>query len=177
MSKELILMIGVPASGKSTFAAAWCKHTNANGRKCEVISRDAIRFSLLQEGEEYFAHEDDVWKNYVNEAVRSLNENDVTILDATHINRASRNKILSAVRAKYRGEPFKLIGVIMDEHIKVCIERNAKRPKKTFVPENQLMQINFNKEYPTKAERFDIVYRACFLNDINSYDMETYHYD
>ena len=62
MSK-LILMCGVPGSGKSTYLKVhepWFNESHV------IVSRDEIRFSLLQEGEEYFSHEKEVWNIFVN---------------------------------------------------------------------------------------------------------------
>ena len=46
-------MVGIPGSGKSTWAKARCK----NNPHAAYISRDEIRFSLLKDEEEYFAKE------------------------------------------------------------------------------------------------------------------------
>ena len=89
-------MCGIPGVGKST----WLKNNKnffTDIDSIDVISRDKIRFALLDEGEDYFSKEDDVWKNYVKEAKRSLKENYITILDATHLSIASRKKILKAL--------------------------------------------------------------------------------
>ena len=47
--KRIYILMGTPAAGKSTFLKKI-----KNGL---IVSRDAIRFSLLKEGEDYFAHE------------------------------------------------------------------------------------------------------------------------
>ena len=59
-SKTLWLIAGVPGSGKSTFLA---NHTNNS--KAKIVSRDAIRFKLLGDGDAYFKNEDIVWNMYV----------------------------------------------------------------------------------------------------------------
>ena len=43
---DLMIMIGVPGAGKST----WCKE-NIKSPMQKYVSRDEIRFSLLKEGE------------------------------------------------------------------------------------------------------------------------------
>ena len=59
--KNLYLLAGVPGSGKST----WLKqHAPDNSI---IISRDQIRFSLLQDGEDYFAHESEVFFEFINQ--------------------------------------------------------------------------------------------------------------
>ena len=53
----LWLLVGIPASGKSTAAASIAKHDPDSIH----ISRDAIRYSMLCDDESYFAHEEDVF--------------------------------------------------------------------------------------------------------------------
>ena len=49
--KELVLMMGVPGSGKSTYAHNIIKTGDI------YISRDEIRYSMLAEDDDYFAKE------------------------------------------------------------------------------------------------------------------------
>ena len=50
--RELFIICGVPGSGKSTFLRNYVKEPSS-----VVISRDAIRFSLLKEDSDYFEYE------------------------------------------------------------------------------------------------------------------------
>ena len=54
--KCLWLMVGAPASGKST----WLKKTVPFMNNTRIISRDEIRFALVAEDEPYFSREDEV---------------------------------------------------------------------------------------------------------------------
>ena len=47
-------MVGCPGSGKSTWAKKHLPDTY-------YVSRDEVRFSLLQDGEDYFSHEKEVF--------------------------------------------------------------------------------------------------------------------
>jgi len=51
---DVYIMCGCPGSGKTTWLKDHVKPGSA------IISRDAIRFSLLKEGEDYFSHEEEV---------------------------------------------------------------------------------------------------------------------
>ena len=58
--KQLKLMIGIPASGKSTYAHYLEKVYALNNKTVKYISRDAIRFALVKGEEAYFSKEKEV---------------------------------------------------------------------------------------------------------------------
>ena len=57
---KLMVMVGIPGSGKSTFAKHYSE--DANNMPIVWISRDEVRYSLISEKDEYFAKEKDVFK-------------------------------------------------------------------------------------------------------------------
>lgn len=80
MSK-LIIMSGAPGSGKSTYA----KQMIEKNPKTVIVSRDNIRFGLLQEGESYFSHENEVLKIFYTSIIHYLSSNYDVIADASHL--------------------------------------------------------------------------------------------
>lgn len=90
---NLYLMVGASGSGKSTYANNFI---NTYGKPIKVVSRDAIRFSLLNDGAPYFSKEKTVFAKFIKEINEGLDKGDV-IADATHINEASRMKVISKV--------------------------------------------------------------------------------
>ena len=62
MTQELRVMVGIPASGKSTLIEKEVSCLEEERKTTAVVSRDAVRFSMLKEGEDYFAHEDEVYR-------------------------------------------------------------------------------------------------------------------
>ena len=97
---ELNVMVGVPGSGKSYYIKNHCSLP-----RDVVVSRDAIRFSLLQEGESYFSHENKVFRLFCDQINKSAFYKDLPWLthlegegivwaDATHLNARSRAKLL-----------------------------------------------------------------------------------
>ena len=58
--KNLWIMVGCPASGKSTYLA------NKALSNSVIVSRDAIRFNLLRPGDDYFSKEKEVFEKYKN---------------------------------------------------------------------------------------------------------------
>lgn len=171
MNKILALMVGIPGSGKSTFAKHVQKYWFKHNHTCEIISRDKIRFSLLAEGEDYFSHEDEVWSNFVKEAISSLEKNDITILDATHINAYSRKKIINAIKQKYQGQSFDTVAIVMDESLITCLDRNIQREGLSIVPEKAIVNMDKSMTIPSKEENFNCVYLVNWDAGSSSYDI------
>lgn len=150
VKSKLWLMVGIPGSGKSTWLAS---HEDAFSEKRAIISRDEIRFNLLQEGDEYFSKEDEVWKEYVEQTKASLAINEDTILDATHLNESSRGKILRALRNFLKGVSVRAI--VVDPGFKVAVEQNNQREGRSFVPLSVMRRMNTQYTMPTFEEGFD----------------------
>ena len=130
---KLYLLGGIPGLGKST----WIKnHEQFFEGTVKVISRDQIRFSLLKDGDEYFSKEGEVWVEYVNQTIKSLKENDNTILDATHLNISSRNKILRALGKNLKD--VEVVVIFFTGKLELALERNAQRTGRAFVPETTI---------------------------------------
>lgn len=131
--KYLILTHGVPGVGKSTFIASHFK-----GNDIQVICPDDIR--------EEFNHERENWKEYFEYRVwciaeerlkKSLQENRITILDATFI---ARKSILKEYKIMNQVDPTIKFLIIdfSQEPLEKCLENNRKRKENggRFVPEN-----------------------------------------
>ena len=146
MSK-LILMVGIPGSGKST----WIKNNFPN---ITPVSRDVIRFEILDErGGNYFDYEDEVFDKFIHQIVGSLVIDEVTIADATHVNRKGRAKVLNAVK-KYI-TPDEVECIVLDVSPEVAIERNNQREGRAWVPPKVIRNMFFRMEIPKKEEGFN----------------------
>ena len=64
------------------------------------VSRDAIRFSMINDNDEYFQKEKNVWKEYIHQIQEEINANNTVIADATHLNKKSRQKLLNTLNLK-----------------------------------------------------------------------------
>lgn len=82
------IMSGIPGCGKST----WSRKFTAEHDNIVQVSRDEIRFSLLADGEDYFAHEDEVIATFYAEINEALAAGHDVIADATHISE-SKSKL------------------------------------------------------------------------------------
>ena len=143
---KLFIMCGVPGSGKSYFAKKYLEDKNTI-----YVSRDEIRFSLLEEKDNYFDKEKQVFKTFVSEIAKGLDSSYNVIADATHLNPASRNKLLSNLRYDYNNTEINV--VVMRTPLETCLERNeTRRGSKTFVPPDQILSMHNNFKLPTFEE-------------------------
>ena len=126
--KMLWVMCGVPGSGKSWVA----KHTLMRGLGWRYVSRDDVRFEIVKDDEEYFSHETKVYNEFIRRIKTALNEEGVfnVIVDATHINWASRRKLLKALGLDGDG----VICVVVQNEMDEIIKNNESRTGRAVVP-------------------------------------------
>ncbi len=146
---KLYVIMGAPGSGKSTFIK------NTLSKYAFVISRDTLRFGMVKEHEPYFSKEKEVYKEYI----RQINENlaggwDV-VADATHLNRASRNKLLNCIQV-----PNIEINVIwIKTSLETCLQRNDNRAgTRAYVPPSAIIKMHNSIEKPEFEEGIDVIY-------------------
>lgn len=135
--KRLILMMGIPGSGKSTFIK---NNEHLFSPSHQVISRDKIRFRILTDEDDYFSKEGQVWRNFIIEIKNSLFYNEDTIVDATHLNEASRNKLLKALELDscFSESGIEKDIIFINTPLDIAIERNSHRLGREHVPEQTI---------------------------------------
>lgn len=145
--KKVFLMCGVPGSGKSTWIqkqgdGVWC-------------SRDAVRFALLKDGEDYFAHEDDVFEAWIKEIQNAINDENGSeniFIDATHLNEKARKKVTTRLIFNIDDEKIAVNFIVP---IETCIERNEQRSGRALVPRSVIRRMFHSFEPATAEEGFD----------------------
>lgn len=154
MKKHLYLMMGVPGSGKSTYAKNILKYGDI------YISRDEIRYSLLTDEDDYFAKENEVIKTFIESIDKSLGMEEYcgdVFADATHLSPKGRAQVLNQLKNKDR------VSVIyLDIPLNIILERNAKRTGRALVPEDVVRRMYNSIQLPTRAEGIESIY---FINE------------
>ena len=128
-TKNLIVMVGLPASGKSTQA----KKILDQHKNMRSVSFDEYRFLMLnfpRTGESFDVRFEPLVKLFVENVIEKYVECGYDILfDATNLTKERRLWITSKVPQSYF-----ISYVYMDVSLEVALERNQKRERK--VPEN-----------------------------------------
>lgn len=144
----LFIMCGVPGVGKST----WAKENVP--KDAVYVSRDEVRFSILQPNDTYFAKEKEVFNEFINRIKAGLAAGKNVYADATHLNSSSRNKLMNAVG---RGN-WDFQALVFTASLEDCLIRNSKRNGRAYVPEDSLVEMYHKFSIPTKREGFSEVW-------------------
>ena len=158
MNKKMFVMCGAPGSGKST----WLEEKvikNIYAKPATVVSRDKIRFALVEEDEQYFSKENEVWKEFITQIKEDLEMWSVeeVYVDATHLNIASRSKLLRALGDSLRG--VEVNAIWFDLPVETCLERNENRKgTRAYVPRSAIRRMHSSMTEPQLEEGFNKVY-------------------
>lgn len=146
---NLYLMVGIPGSGKTT----WVQ--NHLDKFDKHISRDDIRFSMLKEGEDYFSREKEVFKEYCSQINRWLSNGFNVFADATHINKASRAKIIKEIKGYHE-----LNCIVVENSLFVTVRQNEQRTGLKYVPKSVIYRMSEQFEFPSYEEGFKNIFRV-----------------
>lgn len=147
INKTIYMMVGLPASGKSTYA----KTIN----NAVVLSSDKMREENgLAEG--FTSNE--FWQHYVKVANETCGD---IVLDATNLIRKNRINMLKNIKHS------KAIAIVMATHLSKCLERNFKRERS--VPYNVIIKYRNAFTIPLESEGFDEVR---IIYDENPYNVK-----
>jgi heterogeneous nuclear ribonucleoprotein U-like protein 1 len=156
---EILVLIGVPGSGKSTWAE---KHVMVTGKQYDVVSSDAVLEQIASEkGLKY----SDVHKDYIGLATAKAKqtfreaiaaERNI-IFDQTNVSKKKRRGILQQLPKTYRK-----IAVVFNTEDNVVKQRLIERAERTgkHIPDFVMKDMNGRWETPTRDEGFDEIIKA-----------------
>lgn len=147
----LYILCGCPGCGKTTWANSFIASREIYNIDIRYVSRDEIRFSILKDGEDYFAHEDEVFRKFVGTIYQTLVDGFDVIADATHLNQKSRAKLIRGIDGRGKVD-YDIIYVSFNIPYKVCKERNAQRTGRALVPDETLEQMYRQYREPRATE-------------------------
>jgi len=170
MRKVLILPIGIPASGKTTFYGKVKKFLN--NLKYLSLDRERLVFLIEKFGLESIKHfsfqkiSDEARRIYlsnrgvffkrVDEKFSKMIKNNSVYYDAINVESGIRRKIIRIAR---KSNPDILVyGVIMDCNLETCLERNKKRNR--VVPEDYILWSQSAYTEPSLEEGFDKIFHT-----------------
>ena len=136
---EVVLLIGIPGSGKSTFYAQNFAETHTQ------ISLDDLHTR----------------KKEFDAFCSAMSAGKSCVIDNTNVSRAEREHFLTAAR-KF---PCRIIGYYFRSVIDECRIRNEQRKGRKCVPEAALKERAAKLEMPSKTEGFDELYYVAIVND------------
>lgn len=139
---KLIIMSGAPGSGKSTYAKLLVQR-NTNTIH---ISRDAIRFSLLEPNDHYFSRETEVLETFYNNIISYLKLGYNVIADASHLSWKARKTLLEKVAKEVMN--FQVEIIYMRPPLEICFERNDTRTGRENVPHDVIAKMYNSQSDP-----------------------------
>lgn len=148
MDNELIIMVGLPGSGKTTLA----KKLIREGID-EYFSSDSLRMELLG-NKEYSPSDNHIIFEELHKRIKeSLITKDSfftkrTIYDATNINAKRRKTFLSQFSKFYD----KAIIVFVDADVETCIKNDLSRIGNGYVGKDVIERMARNLDEPTRSE-------------------------
>ena len=144
--KRLYIISGPSGSGKSSWVQKRIAEFGGNW-----ISRDLIRFSLVDEGEDYFSKEKEVLKEFYN-SINTYLGHDIyhkdIYVDATHLTPRARKELFRNINY---GQAAEIIGVSFEIPVDVALQRNSGRIGRSHVPDTVIKRM-CNQFIPPKFE-------------------------
>ena len=142
ISNRLIVLSGIPGSGKSTYCNLIKEFYEPQGISVHIVSSDEIRYEL-DGSYSSFKNEKEVWSKFNNKAYElSKEDHSIVILDATTLTNKQRYDYALKFKAYYK----QIYLVVMDTPFEQCLKQNKMRPENKWVPEDVMERMKNRME-------------------------------
>ena len=141
---DLIMLVGIPASGKSSYA-------RQNYKDYKIYSSDELREKLFNDVNDQ-VHNDELFRYIHKNIIKDLKDGNDVVYDATNIYSRNRRNFLS----KLSDINCNKICIVFNVDINKCKLRNSTRERK--VPEEVIDKMYNKIETPSIDEGFDEIY-------------------
>lgn len=145
---NLYILCGPSGCGKTTWANNFMKEHEQEDIR--YVSRDEIRFSMLEEDDDYFKHEKEVFRKFVNTIAQTLVDGFDVIADATHLNKFSREKLTQHID-EYTYS-YNIIYVVFNTSYITCVMHDMAREGRSHVGESTIRGMFRSFKAPTFDE-------------------------
>jgi len=149
---DLIMMVGIAGSGKSTVAKKISDEMVEAGKNTVIVETDTIR-RVFFDGEQTPEVSAKVFEKAHEMINDLLGKNINVIFDATNLSRKRRTHFLNNILK----HDVNTTAVYVHADYKTIIEQNANRPKEDFVPIGVIDNMYKSLQIPIKNEGFDYV--------------------
>lgn len=155
-NRKMWITVGLPGCGKSWWCWREACFLPLRRGPAAWHSRDEVRFQMAREDEEYFSHEEEVFQTWTQNIQQSLNNSSISdiYVDATHLTKASRKKLLHALTIP---KDVEIIWVVFDVPLEVCRLRNAMRTGRQRVPEEIIKSMVEKFTYPIDGNKVIVI--------------------
>ena len=154
-----IMLVGLPASGKTTFARKLKIAYSHQKEEINIHSSDAVRERLFSPYREYDRNKNRLVFEILHEEIKEdLRKGISVIYDATNINYKRRKAFLNEIKSICC---YKVCQIMATPYI-VCVQRNKERNNK--VPDNVIENMLHHFYVPQYYEGWDSIYINTFNN-------------
>ncbi len=155
--RKLILLAGLPGTGKSYYAQS------IKDENCHIISSDETRFAITHDYRVILEDMNIVYDKMIDNAneLLSTNDNITIVLDSTFLDDKRRNYFLD----KIRGADYIQL-VMLKANIDTILTRNHKRQEEKWVPEDVILSMmeRYKDPSPDNIYRYNFI-KVVYVND------------
>lgn len=147
---SLYILVGIPCSGKSYYAEKIFEPKNI-----KIVSTDEIRIEIFGTRKFDINRNNEIFEIAFSRIKEELISGRDVVFDATNTNKKYRRTVIKLGKSCNS----RIVAVVMNTPLSVCLRRNRERPEESKLPEGKLYyfnKANLNLDY---SEGFDeIIY-------------------